>query len=185
MSGSKSTSETQSSSDVWRQQSPFLQDLYNQAQGAVPGMQNQANQLTGQMQQPWLQAMNPQGNPYLEQMGQTGLDQINRNLTQDILPSINNEAMGGMNLGSSRQGIAEGLATQGAQIAGGDYLTNLYGQQYQQDQNRAMQAMQMAPIFQQMQNNPLQQYAGLLGGPAMTSQSSGESKRIGGGIGAN
>ena len=179
MSGSKSDAESQSTTDVWNQQTPYLQDLYSQAQAGVPGSQQMAGDLTGQIMQPWQQAMNPQGNPYLEQMGQSGLDQLNRNFTQNIMPAISNEAMGGMNLGSSRQGVAEGIAAQGNQLAGADYLTKLYGGQYQQDQNRAMQAMQMGPMFQQMQNNPLQQYAALLGAPTKTGQSTSNSKGMG------
>ena len=42
--------------------------------------------------------------------------------------------------GGSRQGIAEGLSTQGLMDSIGDYGTNLYGGQYQSDQNRALAA---------------------------------------------
>ena len=182
MSLGKGGTESQSTTDVWSQQAPYLQDLYSQAQSFLPQAQQGNQGMMDAAQGAWQNALSPQTNPYLQQMGQTGLDQINRNLTQDILPAIGNEAMGGMNLGSSRHGIAEGLATQGAQIAGGDFLTNLYGGQYQGDQNRALGALAMTPSMQNMQWNPLQQYAGLLGGPVTTGQSASDSKRFGIGL---
>lgn len=182
MSGGKSKSETNSSQGVWGTQSPYLSDLYSQAQGALPGAQAQAGQIGQQGINAWGNMLNPQGNPYLQAMNQQGLNQIGETYQNQILPGINNAAMGAGSLGSSRQGIAQGLAAQGATREMGNFTTNLYGQQYQQDQNRAMGALAMLP---QMQNSPwaaLQGYQQMIGGPTVLGSSSGRSKSLQGGV---
>lgn len=178
MSVGKSGSEGQSTSDVWRTQQPYLEQLYSQASGMLPGMNREAAGFAGPAQGAWEQMINPQGNPYLEGMGQAGLDQISRNFNQNIMPGIRNEAMGGMNLGSSRQGVAEGIAAGEATRAGTDFLTNLYGNQYQMDQNRALGALLNTGQVQNIPWQALQNYGGLIGAPTKTGQSTSESKGL-------
>jgi len=84
--------------------------------------------------------MNPQGNPYLDAMFNSGAGNMIQNWGNNIMPGIaNNSEMSG-GLGGSRQGIAEGLSSQGLMDSIGDFGTNLYGGQYQSDQNRALAA---------------------------------------------
>jgi hypothetical protein len=180
MSVGKGQSSQQSTTDVWGPQAPYLKQLYEQAAGNMPGAGTPG--FAGPARGAWEQMINPQANPYLENMGEAGLGQINRNLTQNVLPAIGNEAMGGMNLGSSRHGVAEGLATQGAQIAGGDFLTNLYGNQYQGDQNRALTALLNTGRVQDIDWNALNNFARLIGSPTKVGQSSGDSKSMSVGI---
>jgi len=84
--------------------------------------------------------MNPQGNPYLDQMFNRGAGNMVQQWGNNIMPQISGNAEMGGGLGGSRQGIAEGLATQGLMDSMGDYGVNLYGGQYQSDQNRALAA---------------------------------------------
>jgi len=176
LSGNRSSS--QSSTSVWDQMAPFLTDLYSQGQGLVN--QFEPNQgITDQAQQAWGQQLNPQGNPHLDQMAGQFQDQL----------GIMNQQSGGQagltgGYGGGRQGIAQAQNTQNM----GQQMGNFYGQQYQQDQNRAMGALQMAPGMMgmdpsQQRMNYLGQYANLLGRPVSESQSS--SKGGGGGLSVN
>ena len=176
ISGGKSSSSA--NQDVWGVMAPFLEDLYGRGQGLVD--QFQPNQgLYDQTSQALGQQMNPQGNPYLNQMaGQFG----------DQLGQLNQQTGGQAALsggyGGGRQGVAEHLNTQ----AVGQQMGQFYGQQYQQDQNRALGAIGMAPgvanmspEMQRMQY--LQGYAGLIGGPHNVGGSKSSSKNSGFGIG--
>lgn len=61
-------------------------------------------------------------------------NQVNRNLTQNILPQIGSGAVAAGGYGGSRQGIAEGNAIGQTNQDLSNSLANLYGQNYQQDQ---------------------------------------------------
>ena len=76
-----------------------------------------------------------QQNPYLAANGQAIVDQANQNLNNTIMPGIRSGAQAaGQYGGSSRQGIAEGVA--GAQATTGiaGALSQLYGNAYNTDQ---------------------------------------------------
>ena len=180
-SNQQAQSQGTTSSNVWSEMVPFLQDLYGRGQGLVDQFQPDT-QMFGQAQQAWQQQINPQGNPYLDQMAGQFQDQL----------GIMNQQTGGAagltgGFGGGRHGVAESLNVRNM----GQQMGSFYGGQYQQDQNRAMGALGMgqsvlglAPQQQQMQN--LQQYGGLIGSPVMTSQgtstSGSKSKGLEGGI---
>jgi hypothetical protein len=195
-------------------QLPFLknlwgagQSLYNQLPSAyqtgqqqlgqyLPGMQ-QAYQGYGDMASganPAMQALQQRfsgQNPYLQgQIDQLGGD-IQRNLTQNILPSIGSGAAMAGSLGGSRQGIAEGMAMQGAQQQFSQGAQNMRFNDYQQqgqalNQYLGMQQqglggvmgagsqlynLGMSPLMGAFGN--LQGLAGIIGNPIMESKSSG------------
>jgi len=178
LSGSKSKSNSQASSDVWAGMAPFLTDLYGRGQALMDQYQpNDA--LAQQGQQAWGNMVNPQGNPYLDQMA----GRFNQQLGQLNQQSGGQAALTG-GYGGGRQGVAEALNTQNVS----DQMGQFYGQQYQQDQNRALGALQGGyqqydPNQQMM--NMLGQYGGLIGGPHNTtkSNSSSSSKSMGVGVG--
>ncbi|MGZ5053318.1 MAG: hypothetical protein ACXWAT_00085 [Methylobacter sp.] len=75
-----------------------------------------------------------------------GYNDAIQNLTQQALPSINNDAFAAGQYGGSRQGIAQGLALQGMErnardlgIAAMDSGNTLYGNAYQNAQNNMAQ----------------------------------------------
>lgn len=78
-------------------------------------------------------------NPYLQQQADAITSQYNNNLQQNILPSINSNAIAAGGFGGSRQGIAQGLAIGQSNLGLGNALGNLYGNAYENDQNRALQ----------------------------------------------
>lgn len=184
---SSQASQGQQTSSVWDQMAPFLTDLYSRGQGLVEQFQPDT-QIYNQSVQAQQQLLNPQaqGNPYLDQMAGNFQNQL----------GILNQQSGGQaaltgGFGGGRQGVAEALNTQNVS----QQMGNFYGQQYQADQNRAMQGqlgalgmgqsiLGMSPQQQQMQN--LQGYGGLIGRPVLESQgtqtSSGKSKGLTGGI---
>ena len=80
------------------------------------------------------------GNPYLDQMATAGMNQINRNFTENLMPAIKGNAIGTGGLFGSRQGVAEGQAAGYANQQASDFIGNLYGGQYQSDMNRGLAA---------------------------------------------
>ena len=122
MSGSsvgKSKGREQATSEqrLFGPQVPFFSNLLGRAGGLV----NQPPEIGGQFQEQGQGALD-----FLSRFveGGSGLTQgnidilsenIGRNFREQILPGIGSRATGGLNRGGARQGIAEGLASQGAQ----------------------------------------------------------------------
>lgn len=126
--------------------------------------------------------MNPQQNPYLQSMVNAATRGVAENFNENIIPGIRTNAAGVGQYGSSRQGIAEGLAARGAANAMSDIATNLYGGQYQSDMNRALEAANAFTGAQQAGagitsslrgqefNQQMNQLSTLLGGTAQLPQ---------------
>ena len=90
--------------------------------------------LTGA--QPTLSPANPflsATNPWLNAAVQAAAVPTLQELTNTILPSISDKAISADNLGNSREGLAQGLAIQGAQRAIADESAKMYSQGYGQD----------------------------------------------------
>lgn len=192
MGGSKSKPATQAPSTVWNPQTPYLQDLYSQAQntynanqgntqaqgyldqfgqqlgmaGNQFGMANQGLQggygALGDARQGFNSFMNPGANPASDMYARMAGQQFN----EQIMPGLQGDAMVAGGLGNSRAGIAQGLA--GARM--GQQLQDWNAQLYGEDMNRKLQASQgLAGLGGQygdlagMQGQLGQQY-GLLGG---------------------
>ena len=207
-------------------QQAFLQFLRTQGQGIAQGQlgaggvgdfaQQQANQLGGIGQgflqnlqgiaggggagQQFLEQRLSQQNPFLnEQISQLGTD-ISDQFNQSILPGIRRNATAVGGLGGAREGVATGLAAQGAQDAFAQQAASLRFQdigmrqqaagQLQQGQNLQAQAalgglgslgglanLGLSPFAAQF--SPLAQFGNLLGGPTVLSQSQGTSSGSG------
>ena len=80
-----------------------------------------------------------QKNPYLDQMAQGITDQMNQNWERNLAPSIRSGAMAAGGFGGSRQGVVEANALNDMNRSLGQNLTNLYGTDYTNDRNRALQ----------------------------------------------
>jgi len=76
-------------------------------------------------------------NPVLQSQIEQGQQDINRNLQENILPSIARSAVATGNVGSTRRGVAEGIAMRGAMEQGSDLATNLQANAYNQAINQA------------------------------------------------
>lgn len=87
-----------------------------------------------------LQAGGP--NPAMEAYYQSAMTGVNNNLQRNILPSVQAGAIGSGQSGSSRHGIAQGLAMSDANQQATDLAGQMYGQAYDADQGRRLQASQ-------------------------------------------
>lgn len=74
-------------------------------------------------------------NPYLADQANAITNTATQNLQNNILPGINSGAVAAGGYGGSRQGIAQGLAIGQTNQGITNSLANLYGTNYQQDQN--------------------------------------------------
>lgn len=179
MSGGKNESQSSQGSETFidPSQAPYLEWLRSQGQslaGSQLGGGSQFQQSLGQQQNAlssFLQG--PQENPYLMGQIQQGQDLINQNLQRNVLPGISSGAIQAGQFGGGRQGVAEGIAAGDAADAGSRFAQNLIGQDYQAQQQRALQALALAPSINQGAFSPLMNFGNLLGGPNNLARSSG------------
>lgn len=82
-------------------------------------------------------------NPYLGQIADAATRESTRQFQTQIMPSINSGAAATGNVGSSRQGVAQGLAAQGLQQQQGDVLAQLYGNAFNQGAQERQGAQQL------------------------------------------
>jgi len=185
LGGSTSQARQNSQQSIWGAQSPYLEDLYAQGQQALGGAIEQNNQMIPGIQEAFGNQLNPQGNPYLGDMAESGLGQLQQNFGQ-TLSQIRGGAVSTGSLGGSRQGVAEGIAARDMGTQATNFMSSLFGNNYQQDQNRSLSALQLAPQMANQQFAPLAGYQQLLGGPVALNQSQGrsESKSKQGAVGA-
>lgn len=103
--------------------------------GAVQAAAGPATELaqTGQGLQNFLSGpvLYPETNPALAAATQAAIRPIAQQFTQSVLPNIRSGFQNAGQYGSSRQGIAEGLASQGFLDAAGGAAANLQNQAYQ------------------------------------------------------
>lgn len=82
----------------------------------------------------------PGTNPYLDEMVNRTIAANTRNFNQNVLPASANASEISGGYGGSRQGVYEGIATQGLNDANARIAADLYSNQYNQDLQRQLQA---------------------------------------------
>lgn len=167
MSGSKSSAQQQGSSGTFvdPSQQPFLEFLRTQ------GQQLASSQLGGGGFQDLLSGAqgalgsflggNQQDNAALNAQIAAGRQGINQNLQENLLPQIGGAAAAAGQRGSSRQGVAEGIALRGASQQGAALEADFRGQARQQQ----LSALALSPSIGGLAFSPLQNFGQLLGGP--------------------
>ena len=88
--------------------------------GALQGMQG------------LLSAGDPSSNPYFQQAVQSAIRPLTEQFTEQVLPSIRSGAIGAGQTGSSREGVAQGIASRGYLDAVGDITSGMGNQAYAQ-----------------------------------------------------
>lgn len=78
-------------------------------------------------------------NPYLTDMGNAITSTVNQNMQRNQLPQIRSSAVASGNYGGSRQGVVEANAQSDANTSIANALANLYGTDWTNSQNRALQ----------------------------------------------
>lgn len=91
--------------------------------------------------------LDPGSNPYVQGAVKGATDPIFQNLSEQTIPQLQGGAASGsgVNYGSTREGVAEGLATQGAQRAAGQAGANIENTALGQGLTATNQAIAQAP----------------------------------------
>lgn len=160
------------------------------AAGPLSGLVGQGNQAIGQ-------ALNadPSQSPYFASALQASYNPFIRNFMTNVLPGIRSQAVGVGRVGSGREGIAQGLASQGLLQKLGDITAQMGNNAYNTGVQSRINALGLLPqigqfnlapsqvqqtiggqqqaLNQQYLNAPFmlgQQYSGLLGNPIQLQQ---------------
>lgn len=100
-------------------------------------------------------------NPYVQNMMQSNAFNLNRNLSENLLPAIQSGAVASGQMGGSRQGVAQGLAMRGTQ----DALANANAQTmmgaYGQGLTAQGRALALAPQTMGMGMQPMDVMSGV------------------------
>lgn len=137
--------------DFTQPQQQGQQMALNAASGAQQGTADRASQTSNF----WLggDTWNPQTNQMLGSAIQAAQRPLYQNLTEQVLPNIRSE-FGAGGFGSSRQGIAEGLAVGRTQQAAGDVGAKMAEDLYKTNVGAQMQALGLVPTVQGAQVAP-------------------------------
>jgi hypothetical protein len=108
-----------------------------------------------------LGAIDVANNPYVKAAAEAAIRPVTENLQQNILPSIRNAAVGTGNQGSTRQGIAEGLAIKGANQTAADTTASMYSNAYNSGLSSLGNTLSMIPSLQEASLQPGQTITGL------------------------
>lgn len=177
----QSRAQSTSSQQLFGPQAELFSQIFGQAgnlagQGLQPGgpLQQQGQGFLDTIQQ-----FSQQGNPFLQGQIDVLGQNIQQNLSQNILPGIGSQAAIFGQRGGGRQGVAEGLAAQGAQQQFAQGTQNLLFQGGQQQLGAAQAGIRgaqdvfnlgLAPTMAQFL--PLQLAAGLASPIPLTQQQS-------------
>lgn len=97
---------------------------------------------------------NPASNPHLQGTIDAATRPIVRSFTEGVAPAIRGEAVSTGNFGSSRQGIAEGVAAGRTAEAVGDTTAKITSDLYRSNLDAQLKALGLAPQTQQLQLAP-------------------------------
>lgn len=100
-------------------------------------------------------------NPYLRSAIDTAIRPAVQTFGETIMPSIRSDAVSSGQFGSSRHGIADGIASRALLDSVSGTAATMSNANYQKGQDSMVQALQMAPLIQQMQFVPGQTMAGV------------------------
>ncbi len=90
-------------------------------------------------------ALFPETNPALQSNIEGAIRPLFENFQTSVLPSIRSEAVQAGQLGGSRQGIAEGIATRSLANASGDIASTMANQAFQTGSDNALRAQLFSP----------------------------------------
>src|SRR6266576_1005348 len=104
----------------------------------------------------WLRpgALDVNQDPVVQGAIQAATRPMYNQLQQQILPQLGEEATGTGNFGSSRQGIAQGVATQATQTAAGEAGAKIAFDAYKTNVTAQLQSLGLLPQTEQNLNNP-------------------------------
>jgi len=151
-------------------------------QGVIGNTQNALNFA--------LDPNNAMNNPYLQTAMGSAIRPLTQNYQENVLSGITDQAAGAGQMGSSRQGIAEGIAARGYMDQVGDITGRMASQNYSdamqrmqsaigQSQGVANLGMMPATLMEGLGNaqwGDLAKYQGIIGAPTTLGASRGQSE---------
>jgi hypothetical protein len=130
------------------------QQGYDQQLSALQGVSDQAGGLFDFFSQ---YVNDPQTvNPYLNELVTNYQDQMQRGFNRNVLPALRGNAVGTNAMGSSAQGVAEGLAASDLNRQMSDTVSDLMARTYEADAQRQLNAMGQIPGMVGMQTTAQQ-----------------------------
>jgi hypothetical protein len=125
----------------------FTQPQIQGQNAALSAASGPLTQMAGMGGQAWGQALNadPTQSPFFAQSLQASYNPFIRNFMQSILPGIRGDAVGVGQAGSSRQGIAQGMASQGLLQQLGDMTSQMGQNAYNTGAQQRLGALGMMP----------------------------------------
>ncbi len=184
-SSGKSKDSANTNTFVDPSQAPFLQTLFGQSQGLASQQLQQGSDFQQGVVDPatssFQQFLTPQENPFLQGQIERGQFSIAENFRENLLPSIGDQAQSGGARGGARQGVAEGIALRDANRTSADFAQNLIGEDFENQQNRALGALTQAGNIGGLAFQPLTNLSSLIGAPTILSagKSKGRSQKAG------
>lgn len=107
--------------------------------------------------------LSPDTNPYLAKTADAAAQQVTRTLNEQLLPSIQDQAVSAGNIGNDREGIARGIATRGATDAIANNTFNLYNNAYSQGLDTLTKGLALTPSLAQATTLPSSIYSSVGG----------------------
>lgn len=133
---------------------PLQTEAQQQALGARGAQQQIADQALASSDFLSTAARDIQSNPFLQGAFEAAVRPINEQLSQVALPNVRSEFDTVGAFGGTRQGIAEGLAIQGAQQTAGDITSRIGSEAFGQSLDAQIKALGLAPQTGQLQLQP-------------------------------
>lgn len=177
--GDEPSSSQTTSSAPWVEVQPYLKDLFKKGQSAQQKMASSvmpeklsagftpaqlqaqqaqldlseilgpqmANSMTALNQ--GFNAMNLENNPYFAGAVQAAINPMVRNFERQTMPQISLRSLANSGYGSSRQGIAEGIAMSDLNQQIGDVSSSMANDAYQKGQDTMVRSLALAPTTYQ------------------------------------
>jgi len=129
-----------------QQQLTGLQGIQNWAYNPSQVLDTATQDLTRTMAGDYLY---PQSNPYLTAQYNVGAGELSRNFLNSIMPQLNASAQRAGAFGGSSRDLLFSEESKNLGKSLGDMATNLFGDAYNQERTRQMQAQMFAPTLDQ------------------------------------
>lgn len=104
-------------------------------------------ELTEAAQKSWMSGLGLEQNPYLDDMVSAAQKDLIQAYQRDVLPYISDSAQASGGYGGSRQGVAEGIASEGLEEALGDVSTKIRGDAWRDMLGQQKSAWSAAPAM--------------------------------------
>jgi hypothetical protein len=159
--GAQGSSERQQGGGYWNGQ---IQDWFgsmDQYAGQAADAANAGGRWLDAAFDPWQQALQGGINPYTTSMIQSAQQDLIQDYANNALPRIRQSAQNAGGFGGSRQGVAEGIATEGLLESLGDVSVEMLNNAYNTNEANRIRALGMTPQMAGAATLPAEVYGSL------------------------